>query len=127
MVEHNKTGFIMNDIKCECKDNKIYYVLAGGGLVLLTYLIKNRTPSYQQQLHPQSHSSNQEQSNNNQRVTEMENQLNALREQINDQTESIQRYLQYRSSKLSNPAVLTVQQMNDKKEDVKRRFMFNML
>ena len=117
----------MNDIKCECKDNKIYYVLAGGGLVLLTYLIKNRTPSYQQQLHPQSHSSNQEQSNNNQRVTEMENQLNALREQINDQTESIQRYLQYRSSKLSNPAVLTVQQMNDKKEDVKRRFMLNML
>ena len=114
----------MNDIKCECKDNRIYYVLAGGGLVLLTYLVKNNK-SYQQQLHSQT--SNQEQTYNSQKVNELENQIHKLREQLDDQTDSIQRYLQYKNSKPSQPKGMTVQQMNNKAEDAKRRHMFNMI
>lgn len=69
----------MNDTKCECKDNKLYYVLAGGGLVLLTYIIKNTSQLRNQQLHSHQPSLNYEQSSNIQKINNLENQINTLK------------------------------------------------
>lgn len=117
----------MNDIKCECKDNKIYYVLAGGGLVLLTYLIKNNKYSYQQSTLQQSNLQPEQKINDSQKINELENSINLLKKQLSDQTESIQRYQRYKNLEPKTPHVLTVQEMNDTKENTKRRFMFNMI
>lgn len=89
----------MPDKICECKDNKVYYVLAGGGLVLLTYyLTKNGTQTQEQ---PPKYLQPHQPINNIYLPQEQLRQI-SREEKIQEQ---------------SKPNRLTVQDMNDKEQN----------